>query len=91
MGVAGDARGDPDQHLLAAPALAGDPLEPVELVERVEHDVADAGVERLAQLGVGLGVAVQVDARRVEAAAQRQASSPPEATSQASPSSASAR
>ena len=40
--------------------------------KRVEHDVADAGLERLAQLALGLGVAVQVDPRRVEAAAQRE-------------------
>ena len=33
------------------PALGRDPLEPVELVERVEHDVADPGLERLRQLG----------------------------------------
>ena len=55
----------------------------------VEHDVADAGVVRGLQLGARLGVAVQVDARRVEAGrAARACSSPPPATSQARPSSA---
>ena len=54
MGVAGDVRGDPDQHLLRRRAPRSDPLQPLELVERVEHDVADAGAQRLAQLGLGL-------------------------------------
>ena len=72
MGVAGDAGGDPDQHLLASVKLGRDLLEPLELVERVDHDVADACVERRAQLGDGLGVAVQVGPPRVKARAQRE-------------------
>ena len=48
-------------------------------------------VDRLVELGSRLGVAVQVDPRRVEASRSASASSPPEATSQASPSSASSR
>ena len=53
MGVASHARRDPDQHLLPATALQngrGDLLQPSELVQRVDHDVADAGGQRLADL-----------------------------------------
>ena len=72
MRVPGDAGRDPDQHVLHGPALARDPLEPLEIVERVEHHVADSGLERLAQLAFGFGVPVQIDPCRVEAAPQRQ-------------------
>ena len=34
---------DPQQHPLGAPG--GDPLEPVDLVERVDDHVADAGLD----------------------------------------------
>ena len=53
-----DAGSDPQEHALPR----RHPLEPLELVERVDDDVADAGVERLAQLVLALVVAVQVDA-----------------------------
>ena len=72
MRVARDAGRDPDQDLLAAAELARDPLEALELVERVEHDVAHTRLERLPQLACGLGVAVQIRAPRIEAAPQRQ-------------------
>ena len=68
------------------PQLGGELRQPLELVEGVDHDVPDAGLQRLAQLGGRLGVAVQVDARRDRSRPRRaSASSPPEATSQASP------
>ena len=89
VGVGLDPRRHPQQDALAA--TGGEPLEAVDLVEGVDDQVADAGVERLQQLRLGLVVAVHVDALRVEAGAQRQCSSPPEATSQESPSSAKSR
>ena len=55
-----------------APALGSDPLETLDVVQRVEHDVPDPGLERELELGLRLGVAVQVDARWIEAAAQRE-------------------
>ena len=91
VGVAGDAGSHPDQHPLPRAALGREPLEPLEVVERVEHDVPDARLERLAQLLLGLGVAVQVDPGRVESRLQRERELPPEATSHASPSCASTR
>ena len=59
VGVGGraNARGDAEHHALP-PAQ---PLEPVDLVERVDHDVADAALDRHAQLGLGLVVPVHVD------------------------------
>ena len=47
-------------------------LQPLELDEVVDHDVADAGVERHPQLGLALGVAVQVDLLGVEARVERE-------------------
>ena len=49
-------------------AIVGQPLD---LVERVDDDPADAGLDRAAQLGDGLVVAVEADPGRVEAGAQR--------------------
>ena len=70
-------------------AVGHEALELVDVVVVVDHDVADAGVQRLGQLGLGLRVAVQVDAARGRSRrSARCASSPPEATSQARPSSA---
>ncbi len=72
MRVAGHARGDADQHLLAPVAGFGrDALQDVELVQRVDNDVADARGERFAELGRGLRVPVEVDPRGVEAALER--------------------
>ena len=42
---------DPDQHVLTAAALGGDLGQAPQLVEGVEHHVADSGLQRLAQLG----------------------------------------
>ena len=72
VGVAGHVGGDAQEHLLADRGVGGDGVEAVELVVRVEHDVADAGRQGLAQLVLRLGVAVHVGAAGVEAAAQRQ-------------------
>jgi hypothetical protein len=52
--------------------LGRDPLEPVEVVQGVEHDVPDPGLDRFAQLALGLGVAVQVDPSRIETRSERQ-------------------
>ena len=70
MGVGPDPRGDAQQDALRAPG--GDSLEPLDLVERVDDDVADAGVDGLLELGVALVVAVHVDPLGVEAGVQRQ-------------------
>ena len=74
VGVAGDARGDPDQHLLPAAAELGrDPLQPVELVAASRARCGRRPRSSASRSSdVGLGVAVQVDPRRVEAAPQRQ-------------------
>jgi hypothetical protein len=47
-------------------------VELVEVVEVVDDDVADAGVEGLGQLALGLGVAVQVDLLGIHPGPQRQ-------------------
>ena len=70
VGVRTDPGGDPQQNPLAAPGC--EPFEPLDLVERVDDDVADPGLERGEELGLGLVVAVHVDPRRVEARAERQ-------------------
>jgi hypothetical protein len=62
-------------------------VEPVELVERVDHDVDDAGLDRLAQLGDALVVAVHHARARRHAGASATWSSPPVATSSSIPSS----
>ena len=75
MSVAGDPGRDPDQDVLAAGGqerVSGEPGQAVELIERVQHDVADAGGQRLAQLHLGLGVAVHVRPTGVEAGTERQ-------------------
>ncbi len=59
-----------DDRLLAA-QRARQPVEQLQLVEVVDDDAADAGVERLAQLLLALVVAVEVAARRREARRQR--------------------
>ena len=72
VGLPRDVRGHPDQDLLTAAELHGDSLQLLELVEGIEHDVTDARLERRAQLARGLGIAVEVDSRGVEATPQRQ-------------------
>ncbi len=49
-----------------APRSAATVGQPVDLGQRVDHDAADAGVDRALQLGAGLVVAVQPDRGRVE-------------------------
>src|SRR5437763_17159344 len=68
VGLARYVGGDPDQDFLTPPLDRGahikpgrDPLEAVEVVEGVEHDVADPGLDGVAQLALRFGVAVQVD------------------------------
>ena len=46
-------------------------LQAVDVVGVVDHDQPDAGGDRVAEVAVGLRVAVQQDARRVEAGGQR--------------------
>ena len=53
------------------PALAGDRVQPGDLVERVEHHPADPGLDRGDQLGGRLVVAVQRDPLGREAGPQR--------------------
>ena len=85
MGRRLDPGGHPDQHPLGA---VEQPIGQLDLVERVEDQVADPGVEGVAELGLGLVVAVQVDPRSgSKPAASATWSSPPEATSTESPSS----
>jgi hypothetical protein len=50
---------------------AHEPLQAVDVVEVVDHDGANAGLDRPPQVLVGLRVAVQVDARGVDARGQR--------------------
>ena len=61
-----------EHRLWLTAVLRDDLLEPVDLVEVVDHDVADADRARRAQLLERLGVAVHVDAAAGEAGAQRQ-------------------
>ena len=49
----------------------GRALEAVDVVGVVDHDHADAGVERVADVEVALGVAVQQDVLGIEAGGQR--------------------
>ena len=63
-----DARRDAQHDLLTG----RDSLEPLDLVERVEHDMADALGARVLELLLRLVVAVQVDPLGREPALQRQ-------------------
>jgi hypothetical protein len=63
-----DPGGDPDQHVLGT---VEQPIGQLDLVEGVDDQVADAGLERIAELCLGLVVAVQMDAGWVEAGGQR--------------------
>jgi len=70
VGVRLDAGRDAHQHALRR--AGGDLLEPVDLVERVDHDVADAGGHRLGELGRALVVPVHVDPLGREAGGKRE-------------------
>ena len=80
-------RRDPHEHPLHHVVLGGDPVELVELPRMVDHDQAAARLDRRAQIGVGLVVAVN-DHRlgRIAPAASAAASSPSDATSAPRPS-----
>ncbi len=65
-----DAGAGPQQHRGAG---AGQPRDAVDVVEPVDHDVADARVQGGPDVVVGLGVAVHDDLRRVDAGGQGQA------------------
>ncbi len=71
VGVRLHPHGGPDEHRLPPTALLGQPGQPGDLGERVDHDPADAGVERLLQLGDGLVVAVEGDPVRRHLGPQR--------------------
>jgi hypothetical protein len=71
VGVRLDADRDPHEHRLHDPVVAGDAVEPGDLVERVEHHRADPGGHRLVQLGGRFVVAVQGDSLRRELGTQR--------------------
>ena len=73
------------------PAVAGDRGQPVDLVERVDDDPADAGVHRPGQLGDRLVVAVQPDPLGGHAGGQRDRQLAAGAHVEASPSSATMR
>ena len=66
-----DARREAEQRLLAHAFGLRHAVEELHLVEVVDDDAADAGVQRLAQLVLGLVVAVEVDALRREADGRR--------------------
>ena len=70
MGVRLDADGDPDQHLGPDAALLGQVGQPGDLLEGVDDDAADTGVQGLGQLGDGLVVAVHDDPLGREAGGQ---------------------
>ena len=72
VGVRLDPDGHPDQHPLPrTPRSAASVGEPDDLLERVEDDPADPGVERRRELGAALVVAVERDPLGREAGAQR--------------------
>ena len=61
--------------------LARDRVEHLDLGERIDDDAPNPNLERATQLGVGLVVAVQADARGGMPPRSASSSSPPEATS----------
>ncbi len=67
VGVRLDARGHPHEHLTAVV----DPLESVELPERVRYDDPHAGVARRGELGIALVVPVEDEPLGREAGVQR--------------------
>ena len=71
VGVRLDADRHPHQHVLHAAVVAGDPVQPGDLVVRVQHDRADAGRDSRGELGGRLVVAVQRDPLGREVRTQR--------------------
>ncbi len=70
VGVGLDAHGHADEHVLDDTGLTGDRVEPVDLGERVEHDVPDPGGHGGLQFADGLVVAVHRDLPGGEAGVQ---------------------
>ena len=67
-----DAGGDPHHHAARpSPASSAISRQPLDLLERVDDDPPDAGLDRAPQLGDRLVVAVEADPGRVETGAQR--------------------
>ena len=71
MGVRLDADGDAHQHVLHHAGRTGDLVEPLDLGHRVQHDVADARLDRGRQFVDRFVVAVQGDSLGREARVQR--------------------
>ena len=71
VGVRLDADGDADLHALALAEPCGDVRDADDLLEGVEHDTPDAGLDGPLDLGDGLVVAVQGDALGGHAGGER--------------------
>ena len=71
MGPCLDPRRHPDQDLLLPPGGGTEPVEALDLGDRIADHMADAVLDHLAQFGRRLVVAVHVDQRRVEPRPQR--------------------
>ena len=71
VGVRLDADGDPHENVLDDAGRAGDRVEAFDLGHRVEHDVADPGLDGRRQLVDGFVVAVQRDPLGREVGVQR--------------------
>jgi hypothetical protein len=66
-----DADGHPDQHVLDSAGLGGDGVEAFDLDHRIDHDVADPGLDGGGQLGDRFVVAMQRDPLWREVGVQR--------------------
>ena len=86
MRVGADPGRDAQLHALQAP-VGHEPVEQVDVGVVVDDDVADAGRHRLAQLGLDFALPCRWILAGSKPAFSAIASSPPEATSQARPSS----
>ena len=71
MGVRFDADGDPHENVLNDAGRTGDLVEAFDLGHRVEHHMADAGLDGSRQLVDGFVVAVQRDSLGRKAGVQR--------------------